>query len=137
MKRIVVYLWASPATVLGLVFVALARVSGGKVQLVDGVLEASGDLIRRFLRSRIFIVQKPAAMTLGHVILGQNEAILAANRNHERVHVAQYERWGPLMIPLYLLSSCAARLRGEDAYWANHFERRAYHQAHNPHARRD
>jgi hypothetical protein len=126
MKRILVYLWAAPATLLGLVFIPLALTSNGRIQVIGGVVEISGGLISRFLHSRLFVVQKAAAMTLGHVILGQSEAILAANREHELVHVAQYERWGPLMIPLYLLSSGAARLRGEHPYWANHFERDAH-----------
>lgn len=126
MKRILVYLWAAPATLLGLVFIPLALASSGRIQIIEGVVEISGGLVGRFLHSRFFVVQKAAAMTLGHVILGQSEAILAANREHERVHVAQYERWGPLMIPLYLLSSGAARLRGEHPYWANRFERDAY-----------
>jgi hypothetical protein len=30
------------------------------------------------------------------------------------------------MIPLYLLSSACARLRGGDFYWDNRFEREAY-----------
>jgi hypothetical protein len=126
MKRILVYFWAAPATLLGLLFIPLALTSNGKIKVTGGVVEISGGLIGRFLHSRVFMVQKAAAMTLGHVILGQTEAILASNREHERVHVAQYERWGPFMIPLYLLSSVVARLRGDDPYWANHFERDAY-----------
>ena len=127
MKRLLIYFWASPATILGLLFVPLARIPGGNVHIVDGVIEISGGMVRRFLRSRLFS-ENAAAMTLGHVILGQDEACLTTNRNHERVHVGQYERWGPLMIPLYLLSSCAAQLRGEHPYWDNHFERDAYKQ---------
>lgn len=67
-------------------------------------------------------------MTLGHVVIGQDESCLDRNRDHERVHVGQYERWGSLMIPLYLLSSAAARLRGAHSYWDNRFEREAYSQ---------
>lgn len=67
-------------------------------------------------------------MTLGHVVLGQDEGCLNRSRDHERVHVGQYERWGLLMIPLYLLSSAVARLRGAHPYWDNRFEREAYTQ---------
>jgi hypothetical protein len=47
-------------------------------------------------------------------------------RNHERVHVRQYERWGPLFPPLYLLSSAAALVRGMDPYRDNRFEQEAF-----------
>src|SRR5258705_13337388 len=88
MERVLVYLWALPATLLGLVFLPLAWISGGHVHLVDGVLEISGGLV---------LYQR----------------CLTRSRPHERVHVAQYVRWGPLMIPLYLLASGLASLRGE------------------------
>jgi hypothetical protein len=65
-------------------------------------------------------------MTLGHVVLAQDQRSLIASRKHERVHVAQYERWGPLMIPLYLISSGAAGLSGKHPYWDNRFEREAF-----------
>ena len=42
------------------------------------------------------------ALTLGHTILGQTDAALDIRRQHERVHVRQFERWGPLMGPAYL-----------------------------------
>jgi hypothetical protein len=41
---------------------------------------------------------------------------------HERVHVAQYERWGPLFIPVYLLAGLVTKLRGGRAYADNPFE---------------
>ena len=34
------------------------------------------------------------AFTLGHTILGQTDAALDISRDHEMVHVRQYERWG-------------------------------------------
>ena len=36
-------------------------------------------------------------MTLGHTILGQTDAALDISREHELVHVRQYERWGLFM----------------------------------------
>ena len=41
------------------------------------------------------------AMTLGYVVVSASpvEGTLLA---HERAHVAQYRRWGPLFIPVYL-----------------------------------
>lgn len=66
------------------------------------------------------------ALTLGHVVLGRDLDCLAASRAHERVHVAQYERWGPLFLPAYLLASVAALVQGRHPYEDNHFERSAF-----------
>ncbi|HYZ47019.1 MAG TPA: hypothetical protein VE712_05070 [Actinomycetota bacterium] len=63
-------------------------------------------------------------MTLGHVVLCIDRVDDALLR-HELVHVRQFERWGPFMIPAYGLSSLAALLRGRDAYWDNSFEEEA------------
>lgn len=128
MRRVLVYLWASPATLLGLASIPIACVSGGKVRVAGGLIEVSGGLVSLFLRRCMFAIGSASAMTLGHVVLGQDESCLDRNREHERVHVGQYERWGSLMIPLYLLSSAAARLRGAHPYWDNRFEREAYSQ---------
>jgi hypothetical protein len=130
MKLWFIYLWALPATLVGLIFVPLAWVSGGKVQVVDGVIEVWGGLTTQFLNHGT-LIGSAGAMTLGHVVLAQDEVSLIGSRRHERGHVAQYERWGPLMIPLYLLSSACARLRGGDFYWDNRFEREAYAKAVN------
>ena len=46
-------------------------------------------------------------------------------RRHERAHVDQYERWGPLFLPAYLMSSLTAFCRGQDYYFDNRFEREA------------
>ena len=66
------------------------------------------------------------AITLGHVVLGLDTACLDGARAHEQVHVRQYERWGPLFVPLYLASSGWQWLRGGCPYRDNHFERDAY-----------
>ena len=116
MKRLFAYLWASPATLLGLIFLPIGWVSGGTVMIVDGVVEICGGLITRFLQRGMLVIGSAGAMTLGHVVLGQDERCLISSRLHERVHVAQYERWGPLMLPLYLLFSVMAHLQGGHAY---------------------
>jgi hypothetical protein len=67
--------------------------------------------------------------TFGHVILGVDEATLAAVRAHEQVHVRQYERWGPFFGPAYLLSSLLQLLRGRSPYRDNLFEREAFAKA--------
>jgi hypothetical protein len=60
----------------------------------------------------------------------------SAVRAHEQVHVRQYERWGPLFVPAYLLSSLVELLRGRRPYRDNWFEREAYGKtAHDLHGR--
>ena len=68
-------------------------------------------------------------MTLGHVVLGQSAESLDFSREHELVHVRQYERWGPVFLPAYFLSSLIAWAQGKNPYYDNAFEREAYGQA--------
>jgi len=65
-------------------------------------------------------------MTLGHSILGRNRDALAIARDHEQVHVRQYECWGPLFIPAYLGCSGLMWIRGRDPYRDNPFEVEAF-----------
>jgi hypothetical protein len=65
---------------------------------------------------------RPAAMTLGHVILAVDQPTLDRWRAHERVHVRQAERWGPLFPLAYAAASAAAWGRGKDPYLENFFE---------------
>jgi len=120
------YIWAFPATLLGLLFVLLAWLSGGKVTLVQGAIEIHGGFVRFFLRRGLLFLGPAAAMTLGHVILGRDQGCLDRSRAHEHVHVRQYERWGPLMLPLYLLAGAVLFFRGLDPYLDNPFEREAF-----------
>ena len=69
---------------------------------------------------------RPAAMTFGHVILGVDQPTLDEWRAHERVHVAQAERWGPLFPVAYAAASAVAWERGEDPYLNNRFEIEAF-----------
>ena len=80
----------------------------------------------RLLRIGTPWLKSIAALTLGHIVLGVDQESLEKSRPHERVHVMQYERWGPFFIPLYLLSSAAAYMRGQNPYWDNRFEKEAY-----------
>ena len=92
------YLWASPNTVVGALFVPLA-LARGRATVVRGVIEVHGSAIA-WLLSRAPIGSGGAmALTLGHVVIGQDAAALDVTREHERVHVRQYERWGPLFLP--------------------------------------
>jgi hypothetical protein len=120
------YLWALPTTAIGLLCLPLALFGGGRVRIVRGVIEMHGPAIEWVLRRLVPIEGGASAMTLGHVVIGRNQICLDLSRDHERVHVRQCERWGPLFIPAYLLSSVVLRLRGKDAYRENPFEREAY-----------
>ena len=126
MVRTFRYLWAGPNTVLGLFLALLAAISGGQVRVVDGVVEAGGGWLRRLLRLAPAGGHGAAAMTLGHVVIGVDQAALDRTRRHERVHVAQYEHWGPLFIPAYFVASAVAAYRGRHAYFDNPFEVEAY-----------
>ena len=115
--------WASPGTFLGLLIGFLGVLSGGRVQPIGRTLEFHGGFVTWFLR---VIGRGAGAMTLGHVILGQERAILSACRSHELVHVRQYERWGPLFLPAYGLCAVWLHLNGRHGYWDNPFEKEAY-----------
>jgi hypothetical protein len=119
-------LWASPATLLGLAVVILSgSLRNGRCAVVDGVLEAHGPVLRWAL-AHLTLMGTVSAMTLGHVVVGVDRAALERTREHERVHVGQYERWGPLFVPAYLIASVWAMARGGHAYFDNPFEREAF-----------
>ncbi len=121
------YLWALPTTALGLVCLVLGAAYGRiGTQVVDGVLELHGGLIEAFLRKGTLLPGGASAMTLGHVVLGRDREALQLTRDHERIHVRQCERWGPLFVPAYLFASLLLSLRGRDGYMDNPFEREAY-----------
>ena len=120
------YLWAAPNTGLGLVLACVALLTRGRASVHTGVLEVRGGLVGWMLRHSPFLAGGAAAMTLGHVVVGVHQAALDSTRLHERVHVAQYERWGPFFLPAYLVSSALCALRGLDPYRDNAFERPAF-----------
>lgn len=122
--RFVRYAWASPASVIGIVAALPALCTGSRARAVEGVLEISGGLMGR-LAGRLPASAPFAAMTLGHVVLARDACCADACRAHERVHVRQYERWGPLFLPLYAASSLWEAIRGNPPYANNHFERQA------------
>ena len=119
------YVWALPNTALGLTFAPLAWLGRGGVRFVDGVIEIEGGGVRWLLRNATPI-GGAMALTLGHVVLGQSRAALDVSREHERVHVRQYERWGPFFLPAYFAGSAIAAIRGGHFYRDNPFEREAY-----------
>ena len=124
--RGVLYIWACPATIIGLCTAGMALVTGGSVRVVEGVLEVEGGLVRFILARCTPLRGGASAMTLGHVVIARDRKLLDSTRTHERVHVRQCERWGPLFIPAYFAASFLAWARGQRPYMDNHFEREAY-----------
>jgi len=123
--RILGILWASPYTLMGLMLGAIGLCTGGKMRVREGAIEFYGGAVRWL------IMHNPLgdftfALTLGHTILGRTDAALDISRSHERVHVRQYERWGPFFGPLYLLASLGLWITGRHPYHDNPFEREAY-----------
>ncbi len=125
MLRIVRYAWAFPVTLLGVVVALVSRGSGGTLQRVEGVLEVAGGWPARVLRRGFPFSGAVAALTLGHVVVGESLYALAATRVHERAHVRQFERWGLLLLALYPLAGLLAWVRGGNPYRDNPFEREA------------
>ena len=131
LRRGLLYFWAGPTTAVGLLFIGPTLLGGGGVRVVDGVVELHGGFAGWFLQ-RVVGLTLPggaSAMTLGHVVLGRDADALDRTRAHERVHVRQCQRWGPLFLPAYLGASAWQWVRGRDAYCDNPFEREAYDDA--------
>ena len=120
--------WASPWTLFGLLNGGLALLSGGHCQRSGRVLEFWGGWAAVFLRT-FPLLRGASAVTFGHTILARDRDALDAGRRHELVHVRQYERWGPLFVPAYLLSWLLLWLCGKNAYFDNPFEREAFDEA--------
>lgn len=119
------YLWAAPYTALGLLLGAVAVLFGATLRRHHGVIEVYGGTVGAAVAGLPHAFRF-SATTLGHVILAVDRSTLAQLRFHEHVHVRQYERWGPLFLPAYVLSSLVQLLRGRNPYRENHFERQAY-----------
>jgi len=119
------YIWASPNSLIGLLFLPIAILNKGGIQIVDGVLELHSSLISLVLRHGVPVPGGALAITFGHVVLGRDGESLSLTRSHERVHVRQYELWGLAFIPAYLVASMCGLLTGTGLYHGNVFEREA------------
>ena len=113
--------WAAPCSLVGLAIGIALLAFGAHARIVRGAVEIalkpSAHHCGRYTRAMRY-----RAITLGHVILGVTADDLQASRDHEHVHVAQYERWGVFFFLAYPLASLWQLLRGRDAYWDNPFE---------------
>ncbi len=126
--RIFSYAWASPNTLLGMIAGGAMLCFGARARRVQGCVEFSGGLAGSFIKSPA-IACPYRAVTLGHVILATDATSLDCAREHEQVHVRQYERWGPFFLPAYLVSSVWQLLCGRRCYRDNYFERQAFDQS--------
>jgi hypothetical protein len=114
------HLWPSVWTAVGLLAGAGVCVLGGRARWRDGALECVGGMSGRWAARGPF-----AAITLGHVILARTPAEARRLAAHERAHVRQYEVWGPLFVPAYLLAGAWQLLRGRCPHADNPFEKAA------------
>ncbi|MEZ6120320.1 MAG: hypothetical protein R3C28_27625 [Pirellulaceae bacterium] len=117
-------IWAAPYTLLGLAIGGVGMCFGGRMQIRGRAIEFYDGGAKWFVQ-HLPHGQFTLAVTLGHVIIGQTDVALDICRTHETVHVAQYERWGPFMLPAYYLSSVFVWLTGRRFYRDNPFEREA------------
>jgi hypothetical protein len=124
-------LWVLPCSTVGALLGVAVIAVGGSARRVDHTVEvalaAEQQHTPAWARRLRF-----SAITLGHVIVGQSHEALAALRAHERVHVQQYERLGPLFFVAYPGASVWALIRGRCPYRGNHFEQQAFAQAPAP-----
>jgi hypothetical protein len=107
------YLWALPCSAVGLlVLVPLRAFGGARLRWRGGIVEA-----------HLHGARLPFdAITLGHVVIAVSPRALRRWRTHEREHVRQCERWGPLFFPAYLAAGAWQGLRGRSPYRDNPFE---------------
>jgi hypothetical protein len=134
--KVVKLLWALPCSIVGLALATVPMVLGGSAKWHAGALEVTyrpseascGRLARRLpFRGIVF----------GHVIIAVTQQELAAIGPHERVHVEQYELWGPLFFLAYPAASLWQLVNGRSPYRCNYFEvqaRQRSHEAHNTRA---
>ncbi len=135
--RILLRIWALPYTLLGCACGSFGLATGGGWQLREAI-SIEGDRTERVTLLEFYgggtawilrclpnghII---SAMTLGHSVIGKTADDLDRARDHEMVHVKQFEKWGPLMGPAYVGASIWVWLHGKRAYRDNPFEVEAY-----------
>jgi hypothetical protein len=125
-------LWAFPCSAVGLMASAVPLVLGGSAKWSAGALEvtyrpslAACGKVAQWLPFR--------AIVFGHVIIAVTRQELMAISPHERVHVEQYETWGPLFFLAYPAASLWQLLYGRSPYWHNYFEVQARQRSNEVH----
>ncbi len=115
------YIWASPASAVGFTVAAAALLFGATARVHTGVLEVS--LKPWSARLAKVVAGLPfSAITFGHVVLARTEEEQSNLRVHERVHVCQYEAWGPVLLLAYPAESLIQLFLGRHPYRDNRFE---------------
>ncbi len=109
--RVVRVLWASPVSFVGVLLAPFFD----RRSIVRGLLVCEGASWPRRLGWRY------RAITFGHVVLAVEE-LDEETFDHEDVHVAQYEVWGPVMPVAYAAASVWVALRHRHYYRDNPFE---------------
>ncbi len=110
-SRILAVLWAAPYSLVGLLLAPFFETR----RLRYGALWCEGADWPRRLGWRY------RAITFGHVVLSVDR-LDHATIAHELIHVRQYERWGPFMVPAYLVAALWNLVAGRSAYSENVFE---------------
>ena len=111
--RAVARVWAAPVSIVGAADRAVRR-RLGRERARRGRRARGGRRAPRPLLTRGIPWFPISAITLGHVVLARRSARASTTAAaHERIHVAQYERWGILFPLLYLAASLGALLDRE------------------------
>ena len=126
--KVLLVVWALPWTILGVLLGVLAVLTGGRFVYRGIVWEFHGGFVT-WLLHHVPLEHGAAAITLGHTVVGCSRQSLDACRPHELIHVAQYERWGPLFVPLYFGHALRIWRQGGNPYRDNPLEREAYKRA--------
>lgn len=124
--------WAAPCSAVGLLLATIPLALGGKAVWRNGALEVT--YRRNQAGCGKFAQALPfRGIVFGHVILAVTDEELYHIGPHERVHVEQYEHWGPFFFFAYGLSSLWQLLHGRSPYWYNHFEVQARQKSSEAH----
>lgn len=127
-------LWALPWTAVGLFFGGITLITGGSARRADRMLEFYGGWLPWFLDT-FPLVKGARAVTFGHTVIARSDHDASACRDHERVHVRQYERWGIFFGFAYVLCWVWLWARGRDPYRDHPFEREAFDHERSIHRR--
>lgn len=100
-------IWTLPNTLLGLALGLPGLLFGARIRFGDNAI--------LFYNLPLLSHLPPMAVTFGNVVLYRKDAWPEREvrrydgrgrqqiRHHERAHTVQYEIWGPLFLPVYLL----------------------------------
>jgi hypothetical protein len=113
--------WAAPCSAVGLAFGALIVLFGGRLRRSSGIVEVTWRDNRESC-GRLANSLRFRAITFGHVVVAVTARELRNMREHELVHVRQYEHWGLAFLVAYPVSGVWQLFRGRGAYRDNFFE---------------